>query len=58
MDGQGTPSMKQATWQFVTATAPPGVSFGWKDFFVKDQPMLTPAQTEVAAPQSVLISYE
>jgi hypothetical protein len=58
MDGQGTPAMKQATWQFVTATAPPGVSFGWKDFFVKDQPMLTPAQTEVAAPQSVMISYE
>ena len=58
MDGQGTPAMKQATWQFVTATAPSGVSFGWKDFFVKDQPMLTPAQTEVAAPQSVLISYE
>jgi hypothetical protein len=58
MDGQGTPAMKQATWQFVTSTAPPGVSFGWKDFFVKDQPMLTPAQTEVAAPQSVLISYE
>jgi hypothetical protein len=58
MDGQGTPAMKQATWQFVTSTAPSGVSFGWKDFFVKDQPMLTPAQTEVAAPQSVLISYE
>jgi hypothetical protein len=58
MDGQGTPSMKQATWQFVTATAPRGVSFGWKDFFVKDTPMLTPGQTEVAAPQSVLISYE
>jgi hypothetical protein len=58
MDGQGTPAMKQATWQFVTSTAPAGVSFGWKDFFVKDQPMLTPAQTEVAAPQAVMISYE
>ena len=58
MDGQGTPAMKQATWQYVTSTTPSGVSFGWKDFFVKDQPMLTPAQTEVAAPQSVLISYE
>jgi hypothetical protein len=58
MDGQGTPAMKQATWQFVTATAPPGVSFGWKDFFVKDQPMLNPSQTVEMAPQSVMISYE
>jgi hypothetical protein len=58
MDGQGTPAMKQSTWQFVTATAPPGVSFGWKDFFVKDQPMLNPSQTVGMAPQAVMISYE
>ena len=58
MDGQGTPAMKQATWGAITATAPPGVSFGWKDFFVKDQPMLNPAQTVTAAPQCVVISYE
>ncbi len=58
MDGQGTPATKQQTWDVVTATAPRGVSFGWKDFFVKDQPMLNPSQTVERAPQSVMISYE
>src|SRR5208282_5146191 len=40
MDGQGTPADKQQTWDAVTAAAPPGVFFGWKNFLVKDHPML------------------
>ena len=42
MDGQGTPGDKQQTWDAVTGAAPAGVFFGWKNFLVKDHPMLTP----------------
>jgi hypothetical protein len=58
MDGQGTPAVKQATWNAVTRAVPHGVFLGWKDFFVKDHPMLTPAQTMTKAPAPVMISYQ
>jgi hypothetical protein len=58
MDGQGTPGDKQQTWDAVTGAAPPGVFFGWKNFFVKDHPMLTPQQTMAHVPQPVMISYQ
>jgi len=58
MDGQGAPSTKQQTWQAVVANAPKGVFFGWKDFFVKDTPMLGPRRTIKRTPQPMLISYQ
>jgi len=58
MDGQGTPAVKQATWNAVTAAAPDGVFFGWKNFLVKDHPMLAPRQTMANAPVPVMISYQ
>jgi hypothetical protein len=58
MDGQGTPSVKLQTWEAVTAAAPPGVFFGWKDFTVKDHPMLTPEATMANTPAPVMISYQ
>ena len=58
MDGQGTPGVKQATWNAVTAAAPRGVFFGWKNFLVKDHPMLTPGQTMRESPTPVMISYQ
>jgi hypothetical protein len=58
MDGQGSPSSKQQTWDAIVGAAPPGVFFGWKNFFVKDQPMLDPRQTMKHWPQPVMISYE
>ena len=58
MDGQGTPGVKQGTWNAVTAAAPRGVFFGWKDFLVKDHPMLTPGQTMTETPAPVMISYQ
>jgi hypothetical protein len=58
MDGQGTPAEKQGTWNAVTATAPHGVYFGWKNFFVKDHPMLSPRQTMAKVPAPVMISYQ
>jgi hypothetical protein len=58
MDGQGTPGDKQQTWDAVTSAAPPGVFFGWKNFLVKDHPMLTPQETMANVPQPVMISYQ
>ncbi len=58
MDGQGTPADKQQTWDAVTGAAPPGVFFGWKNFYVKDHPMLTPAETMAETPTPVMISYQ
>jgi hypothetical protein len=58
MDGQGTPAEKQDTWNAVTGAAPHGVYFGWKNFFVKDHPMLTPQETMVKVPAPVMISYQ
>jgi hypothetical protein len=58
MDGQGTSYDKQQTWQAVTATAPPDVSFGWKNFYTKDHPILSPRQTMARTPEPVMISYQ
>jgi len=58
MDGQGTPADKQQTWQAVTRAAPPHVFFGWKNFYVKDHPMLSPRQTMARIPKPVMISYQ
>jgi hypothetical protein len=58
MDGQGTPQNKEQTWDAVTAAAPRGVFFGWKNFFVKDHPMMTPKETMARTPQPVMISYQ
>jgi hypothetical protein len=58
MDGQGTQGMKQDTWSAVTAAAPHGVFFGWKNFLTKDHPMLNPRGTMAKAPAPVMISYQ
>ena len=58
MDGQGTPRDKQKTWNAVTGAAPPGVFFGWKNFYTKDHPMLGPRQTMARSPKPVMISYQ
>ncbi len=58
MDGQGPPSTKNQTWAGIISAAPRGVNFGWKDFYVKDKPMLGPAATIQRTPVPVLISYQ
>jgi len=58
MDGQGAPTNKQQTWQAVTGAAPHHVSFGWKNFYVKDHPMLSPRQTMAKIPRPMMISYQ
>jgi hypothetical protein len=58
MDGQGTPAEKQQTWETITRAAPAGVFFGWKNFYVKDHPMLSPQQTMARTPRLSMISYQ
>jgi hypothetical protein len=58
MDGQGTPADKQQTWQAVTGAAPRHVFFGWKNFYTKDHPMLSPRQTMARTPAPIMISYQ
>jgi len=58
MDGQGTQPEKQETWNAVTSAAPGNVFFGWKNFLVKDHPMLTPQETMTNTPLPVMISYQ
>jgi hypothetical protein len=58
MDGQGTPADKLQTWQAITRAAPAGVSFGWKNFYAKDHPMMSPQQTIARTPQLSMISYQ
>jgi len=58
MDGQGPPSSKDDTWRTVTAAAPSGVPFGWKNFYDEDEPTLTPRQTMSKRPIPVMISYQ
>lgn len=58
MDGQGSPGAKEATWRGVVRGAPRGVSFGWKNFFTKDTPMIGPRATLRHNPPPVMISYQ
>jgi hypothetical protein len=58
MDGQGTPAVKQQTWQASTRAAPAGVFFGWKDFYAKDHPTMSARQTMIRTPQLSMISYQ
>ena len=58
MDGQGSPSDKQQTWHAITSAAPAGVFFGWKNFYAKDHPVMSPQQTMTRTPQLSMISYQ
>ncbi len=58
MDGQGTPDVKQETWNAVTKAAPPGVFFGWKNFYVMDHPTMSPDETMAKKPAPVMITYQ
>lgn len=58
MDGQGSPGDKRRTWNTVRRAAPRGVFFGWKNFFAKDDPMISPRATLDHDPAPVMISYQ
>ena len=58
VDGQGTPGGKVGTWNLLRQGADPGLSWGWKNFFDEDLPMLTPEQTWGVAPRPDLVTYQ
>lgn len=58
MDGQGSQAGKEAAWASVVRAAPPGVHFGWKNFFEWDTPMLDPGKTLAREPVPLMISYQ
>jgi hypothetical protein len=58
MDGQGTPADKQQTWHAITTAAPARVFFGWKNFYAKDHPVISPQQTMARTPRLSMISYQ
>jgi hypothetical protein len=58
MDGQGAQPEKAATWRAIKLHPPTNVHFGWKNFYHKDTPMLTPSQTMKLTPPPRYISYQ
>lgn len=58
-DGQGPQSSKQATWRALHDNAPPGLAWGWKNFYDEDAPVLTPEQTiQQVVPRPELVTYQ
>jgi len=57
-DGHGTPGAKLATYRALTAGDPPGLVWGWKNFFDEDTPTFDPARTVDVAPSPVFVSYQ
>ena len=58
MDGLGAQETKLETWQAITVGGPPGIQFGWKNFYDEDSPLRTPAETVALVPSPVYISYQ
>ena len=58
MDGDGAPGDKFATWQALQVDAPPGLLFGWKNFYDEDTPTFTPEQTMAVQPTPWWVSYQ
>ncbi|MBF5083099.1 hypothetical protein [Quadrisphaera sp. INWT6] len=57
-DGAGAPGDKRATYAALTADAPAGVQWGWKNFYDEDSPTSTPAETVAEQPVPVFVSYQ
>lgn len=58
-DGQGSQGDKQATWSRLHENAPEALTWGWKNFYDEDAPMLTPEQTmEQVQPAPDLVTYQ
>lgn len=58
MDGQGAQAEKAATWRAIKLHPPANVHFGWKNFYHKDTPVLSPRQTMQLKPMPWYISYQ
>lgn len=58
MDGFGPQPVKLDTWRAITQGGPPGLLFGWKQFYDEDQPVRPPADTLALEPSPVFVSYQ
>jgi hypothetical protein len=58
MDGQGAQSEKRDTWHAILQHPPTHVKFGWKNFYQKDETLLSPAQTMKIRPKPWYVSYQ
>lgn len=58
MDGQGTQAAKLDTWRTLIANPPANTYFGWKNFYAKDLPVRTPADTMAIEPKPWFVSYQ
>lgn len=58
MDGLGPQDVKLDTWHAITVGGPPGLQFGWKNFFDEDDPVRSPLDTVALQPSPVYISYQ
>lgn len=58
VDGQGSRPDKEATWRAAVAAAPPGVWFGWKNFYEEDTQLASPEATVDRSPRPVMVSYQ
>jgi hypothetical protein len=57
-DGFGTHGQKFATWAQLQVDSPPGLWWGWKNFYDEDQPMMNPAETAAVRPGVFFVSYQ
>ncbi len=58
MDGSGSPQQKQATWLAINQDTPARISFGWKNFYKQDTPMLSTVETMAVTPVPSYVSYQ
>lgn len=58
MDGQGSQAQKDSTWQTITRNPPKHIHFGWKNFYVMDNTLLSPKATMSKSPKPWYISYQ
>jgi hypothetical protein len=58
-DGQGSQPAKQDTWRVLQDVGPDGLTWGWKNFYDEDVPMLTPEETIAqVSPRPELVTYQ
>jgi hypothetical protein len=58
-DGQGSQPAKQDTWRVLQGVGPEGLTWGWKNFYDEDVPMLTPEETIAqVSPRPELVTYQ
>ncbi len=58
-DGQGSQPAKQDTWRVLRGVGPDGLTWGWKNFYDEDVPMLTPEETIAQVqPRPQLVTYQ